>query len=186
MNLSKQNIYLVGAMGSGKTTIGRLIAKELGLDFQDCDQKLEQITGASVNLIFDVEGEQGFRLRETQLLKSMSKLEGVVIATGGGVVSRLENRKILCSNGLVIWLKTTVQQQINRLSQDKSRPLLQTPDREETLQRLAEIRNPLYREVSDLQFTSPNKNTKYSAHTLCKLIRNHQDSGSGGEIRAQN
>ena len=172
-------------MGSGKTTIGRLVARELGLEFHDCDQDLEKITGASVNLIFDVEGEIGFRERETQLLRNISEMKGLLIATGGGVVTRAENRKLLRRSGLVVWLKTTVHQQIERLNHDKSRPLLQTPDRETMLLKLARERDPLYRKVADLIFSSPNRNTRFSAKTLCKQIRNHWERESPGENRAQ-
>ena len=103
-------------MGSGKTTIGRLVAQELGLEFRDCDQELEKMTGASVNLIFDVEGEAGFRERESQLLAQLSTEKGILVATGGGVVKHAENRKILRRSGLVVWLKVSVDQQLSRLS----------------------------------------------------------------------
>lgn len=184
MKRDRQNIFLVGPMGSGKTTIGKMVAAELGLEFHDCDQDLEKTTGASVNLIFDVEGEAGFRERETQLLSDLSELQGVLVATGGGVVTREENRKILCRSGLVIWLRTSIAQQIERLSHDKSRPLLQTPDREETLNKLALDRDPLYREVADIVFDSPNRNSRYAASALCKQIENHWRQGLAGEARA--
>ena len=171
-------------MGSGKTTIGKLVAEELGLEFHDCDQDLEKSTGASVNLIFDVEGEEGFRERETQMLKDISRLTGVLVATGGGVVKRPENRKILRRNGLVVWLKTSIHQQIDRLSHDKSRPLLQTPDREETLIRMAKERDPLYRSVADIVYESPNRNSKYSADALCNLIRRYRNEDLPGEVHA--
>jgi shikimate kinase len=173
-------------MGSGKTTIGRLVATELGLEFHDCDEDLEKSTGASVNLIFDVEGEKGFREREAQLLRNISQKSGLLIATGGGIVTRARNRKLLQSTGLVVWLKTTVHQQIDRLSHDKSRPLLQTENREVVLRKLASVRDPLYQELADLVFTSPNKNSKFSASSLCKQIQYHWKSGLSGEYRAQN
>ena len=171
-------------MGSGKTTIGKLISQELGLEFHDCDQDLESATGASVNLIFDVEGEAGFRERETQLLKDISSLSGVLVATGGGVVTRAENRKILCRSGLVVWLQTSVEQQIDRLSHDKSRPLLQTPDREDTLKKLALDRDPLYKEVADISFTSLDRNSRYAADALVRKIRSYWKIGSSGEAHA--
>ncbi len=186
MNLRRQNIYLVGPMGSGKTTIGRLAASELGLEFHDCDEDLEKSTGASVNLIFDVEGEKGFRERESQLLKTISGKKGLLVATGGGIVIRAKNRKLLQSTGLVVWLKTTIYQQIERLSHDKSRPLLQTANREATLKKLAIERDPLYREVADLTFSSPNRNSRFSASSLCKQIQDHWDDDTGRGHRAQN
>lgn len=176
MNQSERIIFLVGPMGSGKTTIGRQIAAELGLEFHDCDHDLEQHTGASVNLIFDVEGEAGFRKRETDLLRRLAKTNSTLIATGGGVVTRRANRKILQSTGLVVWLNTTVEQQLSRLCHDKSRPLLQTPDRAGRLKKLASERNDLYRSVSDIEFTSPNHNSRLAAKQLIQLIRQHWES----------
>ena len=171
-------------MGSGKTTIGKMVAEELGLEFHDCDQDLEKSTGASVNLIFDVEGEAGFRDRETHLLQEISEFKGVLVATGGGVVKREENRKILRRSGLVIWLKTSIHQQVERLSHDKSRPLLQTSDRMETLKKLARERDPMYREVADIVFESPNRNSRFSANTLSRQIEKYWRQGLTGEICA--
>ena len=165
------NVVLVGPMGSGKTTIGKLVADDLGLEFHDCDQDLEKRTGASVNLIFDIEGESGFRKRETALLKSLSRKKGILIATGGGIVTIEENRRIIRRSGLVVWLETTVEQQLKRLSHDKTRPLLQIDDRESTLRQLAAQREPFYREVCDIRFQSPNRNSKYAAQQLAALIR---------------
>jgi shikimate kinase len=184
MQRAQQNIFLVGPMGSGKTTIGKMVAEKLGLEFHDCDQDLEKSTGASVNLIFDVEGETGFRERETHLLQEISELKGMLVATGGGVVTRAENRKILRRSDLVIWLKTSIHQQIERLSHDKSRPLLQTADREETLNKLALERDPLYREVADIVFESPNRNSRFSANALSRQIEKFWKQGLTGEIRA--
>ena len=174
-------IFLVGPMGSGKTTIGRLVAADLGLEFHDCDQELEQSTGASVNLIFDVEGEAGFRKRETQLLRRLSRKRDALIATGGGVVTRKTNRKILQTTGLVIWLRTTVSQQLSRLGHDKSRPLLQTEDREAVLRKLARERDELYRAVSDIEFSSPNHNSRLAAKKLASQITEYwRANGHGG------
>lgn len=181
---SDLNIYLIGPMGSGKTTIGRFVAQELGLEFHDCDHDLEKNTGASVNLIFDVEGEAGFRERESQLLMKLSKLNGVLVSTGGGVVTREENRKVLRSSGLVIWLKTSVNQQLERLSHDKSRPLLQTKDRAARLYKLAGERNPLYEETADLVFHSPNHSSRAAAGALCEMIRDHRHAKSSGDSHA--
>mgnify|MGYP001826521811 CR=1 FL=1 len=167
---SQQNIFLIGPMGSGKTTIGRQLAKLLGLDFYDCDHELERLTGASVNLIFDIEGEAGFRQRESRLLDELSAKSGVLIATGGGVVCLEENRRMLRSRGFVVYLKTSIEQQLLRLSKDKSRPLLQAQDRRQRLQELARVRNPLYAETADLVFNSRKSNIYASAKALAEAI----------------
>jgi len=170
MSKVNQNIFLIGPMGSGKTTIGKQLAKMLNLDFYDCDHELERLTGASVNLIFDVEGETGFRLRERQMLKQLSEKTGVLIATGGGVVCDEENRQVLRSRGLVIYLKTSIGKQLKRLSQDKSRPLLQAEDKTERLLNLAQVRNPLYDDTADLVFVTRNSSVYASAKALSAAI----------------
>lgn len=170
MSKINQNIFLIGPMGSGKTTIGKQLAKMLGLDFYDCDHELERLTGASVNLIFDVEGEAGFRLRERQMLKQLSKKSGVLIATGGGVVCDAENRRVLRSRGFVIYLKTSVGKQLKRLSQDKSRPLLQAEDKTDRLLKLAQVRNPLYDDTADLVFSTRDSSVYASAKALSAAV----------------
>ena len=159
-------------MGSGKTSIGKQLADILGLEFYDCDQELERSTGASVNLIFDVEGETGFRSRESQMLQKLSKKTGVLIATGGGVVCNEENRRVLRSQGFVVYLKTGISKQLRRLQHDKSRPLLQAEDRVERLQNLARIRNPLYDDTADLVFSARNSSVHASARALSEAIMN--------------
>ena len=166
MSKVKQNIILIGPMGSGKTSIGKMLAKMLGLDFYDCDHELERTTGASVNLIFDVEGEAGFRLRERQMLQKLCAKNGVLVATGGGVVCNADNRQTLRSRGFVVYLKTSVGKQLKRLSQDKSRPLLQAEDKTERLVNLAKVRNPLYDETADLVFNTRNSSVYASAKAL--------------------
>ena len=167
------NIYLVGPMGSGKTTIGQRLARLLGLEFLDCDHELEAQTGASVSLIFDVEGEDGFRARETRLLADLTTRKGVLIATGGGSVLREENRRMLRESGLVVYLKTSVAQQLKRLSRDRSRPLLQTADRRARLEALAEHRNPLYEEVAQIVFPAQNRGLDAVAKDLERKIRHY-------------
>lgn len=157
MGRPERNIFLIGPMGSGKTSIGQRLADMFELEFLDCDHELEERTGASVSLIFDVEGEEGFRERETRMLEELSAREGVLIATGGGVILRERNRELLRERGLVVYLNTPVSWQLRRLRRDKSRPLLQTPDRKEKLMRLAEERNPLYAELADIEFPARNR-----------------------------
>lgn len=165
-----RRVYLVGPMGSGKTTLGRRVAGKLGLEFLDCDEEIERRTGASVNLIFDIEGEAGFRERESDMLERLSRRDGVLIATGGGVVTVARNRERLNSSGLVVWLRTSVAQQLRRLELDRKRPLLQAPDRRARLEALAAERDPLYGEVADLVFSSRKRNVPQVAEELAQRI----------------
>ena len=171
-----QNIFLIGPMGSGKTTIGKHLARMFGLEFYDCDHELERLTGASVNLIFDLEGESGFRLREHHLLKQLAAKSGVLIATGGGVVCNEKNRQLLNSQGLVVYLKTSIENQLKRLEKDKSRPLLQAEDRMKRLLELAQTRNPLYDATADLVFSTRNSSVYATAKALSSAIVEHRDT----------
>jgi shikimate kinase len=164
------NIYLIGPMGSGKTTIGQRVATRLKMDFHDCDRELEKLTGASVNLIFDVEGESGFRDRESKMLQDLTSRRNVLIATGGGAVLREENREMLKLTGMVVYLQTSVSQQLQRLRRDRSRPLLQEGDRKEKLSGLAAARNPIYEELADLVYPSRNRSPDIAAQSLTEAI----------------
>ena len=175
MNKPFTNVYLIGPMGSGKTTIGQRLAEMLNLEFVDNDHELEEQTGASVNLIFDLEGEEGFRKRETAMLKKLTARKNVLIATGGGTILEKENRDLLRESGLVVYLRTSVNQQIMRLSRDKTRPLLQSDNREEKLADLAKERNPLYQELADVTFTSQNCSLYAASHALHQTIMSHLD-----------
>ena len=137
-------------MGAGKSTIGRLLAKELRLPFKDSDKEIEQRTGADIPWIFDVEGEQGFREREQAVIAELSMQDGLVLATGGGAVMRPENRQALLAGGRVVYLHTSVEQQIDRTSRDRNRPLLRTANPSQVLRDLMAMRDPLYREVADI------------------------------------
>nr|WP_286184480.1 shikimate kinase AroK [Pantoea sp. Cy-639] len=143
-------MILVGPMGAGKSTIGRLLAKELRLLFKDSDKEIELRTGANIPWIFDKEGEPGFRDREQAMIAELSALDGVVLATGGGAVMRDANRAALRAGGRVIYLHASVEQQVGRTSRDRNRPLLRTANPEATLRTLLETRDPLYREIADL------------------------------------
>jgi len=168
------NVYLIGPMGSGKTTIGQRLAKLLDLEFLDSDHEIQKQTGASASLIFDLEGEEGFRKRETAMLEKLVARENILLATGGGAIIREENRGLLKHSGLIVYLRTSVQQQIRRLSFDKSRPLLQSGDREEKLTRLAKERNPLYEELADLTFPSQNRGLDAASRALYNAILSHR------------
>jgi len=137
-------------MGAGKTTVGKLLARQLQLAFIDSDREIEERTGADIPWIFDVEGEAGFRDREQAVLEELTQLEGVLLSTGGGAILRPANRQALAARGFVIYLHATVEQQVTRTSQDRNRPLLQGGDPETILRELMAIRDPLYREIADL------------------------------------
>ena len=148
--MTGENIFLVGLMGAGKTSVGRLLARRLGKTFYDCDHEIESATGVRVPFIFEIEGESGFRSRESRMLADLVKRPDIVLATGGGAVLAPENREVLSRNGIVIYLRATPHDLWQRTRHDRNRPLLQTPD---PLGKLAELyaeRDPLYREVAHL------------------------------------
>jgi shikimate kinase len=137
-------------MGAGKSTIGRLLAKELHLPFKDSDKEIEVRTGANIPWIFDKEGEPGFRDRETAMIVELCHENGIVLATGGGAVMRAENRQALRNGGRVVYLHASIEQQVARTSRDRNRPLLRNANPEKILRDLLAIRDPLYREIADL------------------------------------
>ncbi|MFT3791317.1 MAG: shikimate kinase AroK [Rudaea sp.] len=144
------SLFLIGPMGAGKTTVGRRVAAQLGLAFVDLDHAIEERSGAAVALIFELDGEAGFRKRESELLDELSARPGIVLSTGGGAVLAPESRRRLHERGYVVYLETTIEQQLRRLAHDHKRPLLAAPDRRARLQKLAAEREPLYREIADL------------------------------------
>ena len=160
------NLYLVGMMGAGKTTVGRLLARRLKLRFFDCDHEIEHRCGVKVPLIFDIEGEAGFRARETQVLAELTALEGVVLATGGGAVLSEANRRRLAAGGTVIYLCAQPEDLYERVRQDRNRPLLATADPLGRLRQLYVQRDPLYREVADLVVDTGRQSVQSLARTL--------------------
>jgi len=148
--MEHKNIILVGLMGVGKTTVGKALAKRLGWRFLDTDQEIEAKTGVSIPVIFEIEGEDGFRNREARALGDVIHLENAVIATGGGIVLREDNRAQLLRSGLVVYLNASPERLIERLRHDRSRPLLQVPDPLARLHELQVQRDPYYRHVADL------------------------------------
>ena len=145
-----KNIYLVGLMGAGKTTIGKALARALGKPFVDCDHEIERRTGVKVSVIFEIEGELGFRVRESQVLAELVLRDHLVLATGGGAVLDRDNRDRLAGRGFVIYLRAAPRDLYQRTRHDRGRPLLQTPDPVARLEELHRVRDPLYSEVADL------------------------------------
>jgi len=156
----KSNIFFVGPMGAGKTTVGRILSEQLSTEFFDTDQEIESRTGADIPWIFDVEGESGFRDREAVVIDELTLMRGVVLATGGGAVLRDENRKHLVSRGFVVYLKASLDDLLARTSRDKRRPLLQSPDRRKVLGDIMAARGPLYEEVADLTIITGKNSAK--------------------------
>ena len=167
------NIFIVGPMGSGKTTVGKIVAGELFLDFHDTDARIEETTGVTIDWIFDIEGEAGFRKRETTTLKEMVALNSIVLATGGGIVIEEENRELLASRGTVFYLHTPLNTQVERTMKDKDRPLLKGKDPEKVLADLQQSRQAFYEEVSDHIINTENKSGSEVANEIVKLVKNY-------------
>jgi len=168
------NIFLIGPMGAGKSTIGRLLSQELKLRFVDSDKVIEELAGADIPWIFDVEGEEGFRDREAKIIDQLSAEDGLVLATGGGAVLRAENRSNLQGRGTVVYLQASVAQQLERTARDKNRPLLQTPDPETVLNTLMEQRHPLYLQVADVVVDTERRNPKAVVTDIMAELRAQQ------------
>lgn len=147
---SQQNIFLIGLMGSGKTTIGRQLARACKLEFVDSDAEIVARTGAEISWIFDIEGEAGFRKREKLVIDELTQRSGIVLATGGGSVLDQDNRNVLASRGVVVYISASLDRLFKRTAKDKSRPLLNNEDPKRVLQALQKERDPFYREIADM------------------------------------
>jgi len=161
-----KNIFLVGPMGAGKSAVGRQLARLLHLDFVDSDDEIENRTGVDIPFIFEKEGEEGFRKREAAVIDDLSQREGVVLATGGGAVIQAENRSQLGARGYVVYLYTTVAQQLERTQRGRERPLLDNADPRKVLEDFMEIRDPLYREIADLVIETDGRRVKAVAKQI--------------------
>lgn len=165
-------IILIGPMGAGKTTIGRQLAKTLSMDFVDSDHEIEIRTGANIPLIFDLEGEAGFRQREMDVIDDLSQRKRLVLATGGGAVLKAENRRHLHDRGIVIYLHTDIDQLLDRTRHDRTRPLLQTENPRKKFEELMALREPLYRETAHIVI---NTGQQSISHTVNKIISALED-----------
>ncbi len=165
------SVFLVGPMGAGKTTIGRQLAKALRLEFVDSDHEIEARTGATIPLIFDVEGEAGFRQRESTVIDDLTRRRNMVVATGGGAVLREENRACLSQRGIVVYLCAPADYLYMRTARDKNRPLLQTDDPMARIVELLEMRDPLYRDVADIVYDTSRDGVRIIVRNLVGLIR---------------
>ena len=168
--MPRSNIFLVGPMGAGKSTIGRLLASELNLSFRDSDRVIEERTGADIPWIFDMEGEEGFRERETAVLTELSTEANVVIATGGGIILREQNRTIMKSSGFVCYLTASIDQLVERTSRDKKRPLLQVENPRQKIIDLLSLRDTLYRDAADFVINTDRRSPKAVAQEIAGLV----------------
>ena len=169
----KGNIILIGPMGSGKTSTGRMLAKEMGYAFADTDEEVTKRTGVSIAYIFDVEGEEGFRKRECLALKECLNDNNTILSTGGGIVLSKENRDLLQDRGTVVYLQTSIRFQVKRTASTNSRPLLQNKDPEETLEKLMLTRTPLYEEIADITIMTDNKSLQEMSKEIQRAINEH-------------
>jgi shikimate kinase len=165
-NASSTNIFLVGLMGAGKTSVGRLLARRLGKSFVDSDQEIERITGVRIPVIFEIEGEAGFRAREGRILSELAARSNVVLATGGGAVLSEQNRRLLSQRGRVVYLRAAPLDLWQRTRQDRNRPLLHTSDPLARLTELFAERDPLYREIAHVIIDTGNQSLSSLAHRL--------------------
>lgn len=166
------NIFLIGPMGAGKSTIGRAIATILNFDFVDSDEEVERRSGADLCWIFDVEGEEGFLRREQKVIDEVTQECNIVLATGGGTIITPENRVVLSARGTVVYLKTSIERQYSRTRSSTRRPLLQTTNIKERLDKLWEEREPIYRELADFSFITDDNPVRIIAKQIVDKIRN--------------
>ncbi len=173
------NIFLVGPMGAGKTTIGRQLARKLGMQFLDSDRVIEERTGADIPLIFEKEGEDGFRKREQAVIDELTLQDNLVLATGGGVILNADNRKALAQRGLVIYLHSDLKSLVERTSKDQNRPLLHSgQDPHTVLKRIMEQREPLYRETANFTVDTSNTSIRNVIQAIISQIDHLNENGS--------
>ncbi len=165
-----KNIFLIGPMGVGKSTIGRQLAVLLGMEFEDTDHEIQRRTGVDISTVFDFEGEEGFRRRERLVVEDLTQSSGLVLATGGGVVLDSDNRRCLSGRGVVVYLFCSPEQQFRRTKQDRNRPLLHTEDKLSKLRALMDEREPLYREMADLVVSTEKRSAGVVAREIVKRL----------------
>ena len=175
------NIFLVGLMGAGKTSVGRMLARHLHKNFYDCDHEIERRTGVRIPVIFDIEGEEGFRAREAVVLRELVALKDIVLATGGGAVLRAENRRALVENGAVVYLRASLDDLWRRVRHDRTRPLLQIADPRARLAELYGERDPLYREVAAIIVDTGNQSLRRLAHGIEHRLHDYFYAASRAE-----
>lgn len=171
MSDAPQNIYLIGPMGSGKTAVGKQLARTLRLSFYDSDAEIERRTGVDIPYIFEKEGEPGFREREREVIHALTELDNVVVATGGGAILREENRERLSQRGKVVYLQTSIAQQVERTRSGRQRPLLYTDDPEARLRELMALRAPLYESIAAITVETDGRHVKAVTEDILRQLR---------------
>jgi shikimate kinase len=171
MRNNQKNIFLIGPMGAGKTSVGRTLARELSKVFYDSDQEIEKKMGASLTWIYDLEGLEGFRQRELKVIDDLSSMTSIVLSTGGGCVETPEVRDILTNRGLVIYMEVSLDTQLNRLKKDKKRPLLQGENPQDVLIKLWEEREPFYEDIADLTVITDNRSVRDVCDEILAALR---------------
>jgi len=169
--LSKPNIFLIGPIGSGKTAVGKHLARALHCTFKDSDAEIESRTGVDIPYIFEKEGEMGFRVREREVIEQLTRLDNIVLATGGGAVLDPDNRRVLAERGCVVYLKTSVFQQIERTRHSRNRPLLFDTDPQQRLDALMVEREPLYAEIADITISTDGRRVQAVAEDVHRLLK---------------
>jgi shikimate kinase len=168
--LAKPNLFLVGPMGSGKSAVGKQLARLLRLPFYDSDSEIERRTGVDIPFIFEKEGEAGFRQRERETIEILTARDHIVLATGGGAVLLPENRRVLTERGQVVYLKTSIAQQVERVRQGRARPLLSDVDPAARLEELMKLRAPLYAEIADVTVITDNRKVRTVAEDILREL----------------
>lgn len=170
MKAKHKNIFLIGPMGAGKSSVGKCLAQQLNMDFYDTDEEIEKRTGVEIGWIFDLEGEEGFRKRESQVIQEIADIPGIVLATGGGSILEAENREILTTHGIVVYLEVSLGYQKHRTINESRRPLLRVKNRQEMLEKLYHERAPFYEMMSDYKVHTDNRSIREVADEIVKWL----------------
>ena len=170
--MATQNIILIGAMGVGKSTIGKRLAKRLAIEFYDSDEEIIKKTGVDIATIFEYEGEKGFREREEKIIGELCKLKNIVLATGGGSILSMKNRELLKKTGVVFYLKASIETLLKRTGNEHSRPLLKTFSKRETVSDLLEQRTPIYESAAHYTINTDRHTVNWTAKQILKIIQN--------------
>lgn len=165
-----KNIFLIGPMGAGKSSVGKYLAKQLNMDFYDTDEEIENRTGVEIGWIFDIEGEDGFRRRETSVIADLVKVPNIVLATGGGSILEEENRELLANNGTVVYLEVSLDYQQHRTVNESRRPLLRVKNRQEILEKFYRERTPLYQSIADLKVHTDDRSIREVSDEIIKWL----------------